>query len=663
MKSYYYQLINGLASKRIKIGSKKIPILMMFVGFLFSLIPLLAWFQFQWLGQLSEGEKERLKTSLNYSATRMSEDFDTELSEPYQIFRKEFLENSNKNNFEKLADAFSKWISETHYPNLIKSVYFISRKKNEDKFSIQLLDSASKNLTAIEWPSYLKEIQSKISPQKPANGDFTFFAIQGLIVEEFPFIVISNIPSFSNSITDIGDIKKLNPSYTILELDKSVIANKLIPDLAKTYFIQNSVLDYDVGIYDSEHSKFLFKSDTLTANSAFQHVDIETSIANIKVQDFVFNSVFSPKTVFTETNIKDLGLPSNKNFSLRVLVSDSVKIKKRELPKSVGYSYSYSTLSTDEKNKTFSVSSGKKTSMQMIMITDHQSTQNFTPSPWLLGIKHHDGSLDQAVQNARIRNLLISFGVLILLTLSMLIIVVASNRSRELAHRQIEFVATVSHELRTPLAVIRSAAENLADGVVSSTDQSKNYGNLILNQGRRLSEMVEQVLEYAGIQSQNKSYSFMLTEPISFLESCIEEFHHLNGNQNIEIKKEIESFLPSFEIDRNGIKTALFNLFSNSIKYSGENKEISLKAFHRDHTVFIQVKDNGNGISETDLPHIFEPFFRGKEAADAQIKGSGLGLSLVKNIIDDHAGKISVESKIGLGTIFTLEIPVKRKQN
>src|SRR4029079_7870929 len=118
---------------------------------------------------------------------------------------------------------------------------------------------------------------------------------------------------------------------------------------------------------------------------------------------------------------------------------------------------------------------------------------------WRILLQHADGSLDAAVAHARLRNLYLSFGILATLMISVGLILFNARRSERLAAQQMDFVATVSHELRTPLAVIRSAAQNLAAGVVPDPAQARQYGDLIETEGRRLTDMVEQVLEYAGL--------------------------------------------------------------------------------------------------------------------------------------------------------------------
>ncbi len=677
MKNIYHSIINFLANNRIRIGTKKYPVMILFVVFLLLLMPLLAWFQYQWLGQLSEGEKERLRASLKFASNRMAEDFDRELSEPFRIFRKVFVESESKDNYYKLISAYNSWKSETKYPSLVKSIYFVSGKSSSEDFDFQKMDTVLQKMVSENWPSYFSVLKNKLFPLTKDKSATVYYAVHGLIVEEYPFIVISNFPFQLKSISDALKTHSEKPSYTILELDRSILSDHLIPDLTKTYFIKDNVIDYNIGIYNADQTKFLFKSDSSISDMEFKSVDLETPIANLKTQDFIFSSLPSPELFFQKSEINETLNPSGNSMSVSIVTSGKPStdiIKKqnstRNKKQASGYSYSYSTHSTStvfsektterDLNILNSVPS-KNTTIKIVTLSDQSLFQDANSTNWKLGIRHHDGSLENAVSNVRTRNLLISFSILLVLGLSILLVAISANRSQELAHQQMEFVATVSHELRTPLAVIRSAAENLSDGVVSNPEQSKNYGSLILNQGRRLSEMVEQVLEYSGIQSQKMNYNFQLTETVSFLNQVADEFLLTVPYPDMVLNKEIDPFIPSLTVDRNSIKSVLFNLFSNAIKYSKDNKIITLKAVGTDNSVIIKVIDNGIGIQPMDLPFLFDPFYRGKNTQDDQIQGSGLGLSLVKNIIENHYGKVSVESTVGVGSVFTIEIPIKQR--
>jgi signal transduction histidine kinase len=145
-------------------------------------------------------------------------------------------------------------------------------------------------------------------------------------------------------------------------------------------------------------------------------------------------------------------------------------------------------------------------------------------------------------------------------------VLISTNRARRLATQQMEFVSTVSHELRTPLAVICSAGENLADGVVRDPDQLKSYGSLVRNEGRRLAEMVEQVLSFAGIQSGLKKYRLVPVEAASLVERALAAFEMLLRDEGFRIERNVTADSVMVQADPPSMDRALQNLVSNAIK-------------------------------------------------------------------------------------------------
>jgi signal transduction histidine kinase len=279
--------------------------------------------------------------------------------------------------------------------------------------------------------------------------------------------------------------------------------------------------------------------------------------------------------------------------------------------------------------------------------------------PWQLLARHKGGSLESVVAADRRRNLLLSFGVLLLLAVSMALIIVSTQRARRLARLQMEFVAGVSHELRTPVAVICSAADNLAEGFVGGKDQVKEYGALIRNEGRRLAGMIEQILRFAAGQSRPASYHL---EPVAVSEAIARVLASISTLPEAEgfiVEREIEPDLPAVEADAAALSHCLENLILNALKYGGDQRWMRVRAAKSDggSRVRIGVEDRGAGIDPADLPHIFEPFYRGKSAQAAQIHGAGLGLSLARDIAEGMGGRLDAASEPGRGSTFTLELP------
>lgn len=277
---------------------------------------------------------------------------------------------------------------------------------------------------------------------------------------------------------------------------------------------------------------------------------------------------------------------------------------------------------------------------------------------WRLLVQHQSGSLDGAVAAVRRRNLGISFGMLALLSMSVGLLAVTSRRAHTLARQQMEFVAGVSHELRTPVAVIRSAGENLSQGVVGHAERVKQYGQMIEGEARRLGEMVERVLQYAGIESGLGFAARAPLAPAELIDAAITSESTL-AETGLNIQREIAADLPPVVGDAAALRSAVQNLLANAVKYGGRDRWIGIKAehVHNRKEVRITVSDHGAGIPADELPHIFEPFYRGADALSRQVHGNGLGLSLVKRIVAAHGGRVTVATRPGAGSAFTMSLP------
>jgi signal transduction histidine kinase len=281
---------------------------------------------------------------------------------------------------------------------------------------------------------------------------------------------------------------------------------------------------------------------------------------------------------------------------------------------------------------------------------------------WRMLITHRAGSLDAAVAQARRRSLAVSFGILSLLAVSVVIIIVNSRRAQQLAHEQMEFVAGVSHEFRTPLSVIHAISENLADGLISEKKEVEQCGLVIRNDVRRLAGMVEQVLELAGAFRGKTLYRPAAVDVSALIDQVLEGQPALAPEGDWRVDKDISPGLPAVTADPAALASALRNVLENAIKYGGASRWIRVSARRQPNgqsgRVQITVEDRGIGIPPADLDHIFEPFYRGSEVRDAQIHGNGLGLSLVKSIVEAHGGQVRVSSTRGKGSSFTLDLPV-----
>jgi len=279
------------------------------------------------------------------------------------------------------------------------------------------------------------------------------------------------------------------------------------------------------------------------------------------------------------------------------------------------------------------------------------------PGAWRLYARYRSDSLDAIVAASRRRNFAIVLAVLALLGGSVALTMLSAERARALAHQQMEFVASVSHELRTPVAVIRSAGENLADGLVADPAQVKRYGAIVRTEGRRLTEMVERVMRFAGMASGAKPRATAPIDVAAIVHDAVAASEPDAVERAVTVTLQPNGSLPSVVGDADALRSAIQNVIGNAIKYSPPGATVVVAPREEAGRVRIRVEDRGIGIDAADLPHVFKPFYRGRRAVESQVRGSGIGLSLVRTIVQEHGGDVQIESEPGAGTRVTIDLP------
>jgi signal transduction histidine kinase len=278
-------------------------------------------------------------------------------------------------------------------------------------------------------------------------------------------------------------------------------------------------------------------------------------------------------------------------------------------------------------------------------------------------VRHPAGSLEAAVAVARRRNLALSLGVLLLLGTTASLLVVSTRRAQRLARQQLDFVAAVSHELKTPLTAMRSAGQNLADGIVDDPEKIRKYGALIEREGRRLTEMVGRVLAFAGIRSGMQTYHMQPVRIRALVDGVLSDLRWVLEEKRIQVEVDVAESLPDVRGDEPALRQALGNLVDNAVKYGGGARWIGIRARvatgPHGEGVVVAISDHGIGVRRKDLSRLFEPFFRGTEASSSGISGSGLGLAVVRGVVEAHGGHVGADSVPGKGSTFTIHLPAE----
>jgi signal transduction histidine kinase len=250
-----------------------------------------------------------------------------------------------------------------------------------------------------------------------------------------------------------------------------------------------------------------------------------------------------------------------------------------------------------------------------------------------------------------------------ILVFGLILTVRAVSHEIELARMKSDFVSTVSHEFKSPLTSIRQLSEMLEAGRVPSEERRHEYYGVLVEQSSRLSALVTNILDLARMEEGKKEFSLELSNMEDLLEEVVSATRHRVSHMGFGIQCEVDEPLPKVLADRDAISQAVSNLLDNAVKYSGEARSVNVRAFVSDTWVTVAVEDFGVGISGEEIDRVFDRFYRGGDALTRSVKGSGLGLTLVKQVVEAHGGEVQVESAPERGSTFSIRLPTAKEES
>ena len=279
-----------------------------------------------------------------------------------------------------------------------------------------------------------------------------------------------------------------------------------------------------------------------------------------------------------------------------------------------------------------------------------------------LAMRKGDLSIEQGVRRWRHWTLALIGFIDIMLGAGLLLVYGNVRRELHLSRLKSDFVANVSHELKTPLALVRLFAETLELGRVPSEDKAHQYYRVINKESQRLTQLINNILDFSRIEAGRKEYRFAPTDVGRIVTEVIEAYRFQIEQQGFALEVAIADDLPEVNADKEAIAQALLNLVNNAIKYSRDEKYLRLQVRRDGDRVLISVTDRGIGVAKGEHKKIFEKFYRAENSLVHDTKGSGLGLALVQHIMQAHGGTVEVESAPGKGSTFTLVLPINNER-
>lgn len=232
------------------------------------------------------------------------------------------------------------------------------------------------------------------------------------------------------------------------------------------------------------------------------------------------------------------------------------------------------------------------------------------------------------------------------------------NNEIQFSRMKSNFMSTVSHEFKSPLTSIRQMAEMLVRGRVPSIEKKEKYYNMILQQSERLSHLIENILDFSKMEENQKVFHFEKNNIAPMIWDTLTSFKNNMADQEFEISLLNGDSIPDAVFDKEAMEQVMLNLLDNAYKYSGDSKKVEVEITTKNQNVIISVKDFGVGIQKKEKEKIFDRFYRTDDDFIQSVKGSGIGLTIVKQIVEAHKGDIAVESSPGKGSTFSIILPV-----
>jgi signal transduction histidine kinase len=580
------------------------------IGVPFVLCGVLAVLQYRWVGEVSNAERDRLRGSLQASLNRLAAEFNSELTAAARALMPSGPEIDLQTAQSDVAGRYDQW-KRAGRPAIFRQIGIGSFENGTTTF--YKLDLQNVVFEKAEWPQAWVSLK-----QRMEAGPGPFRRPEDGLVFELPIVAMQagEPPS-----------ARRTSSRLFIEFDQQHLCETMLPELVNRYLFASGSKDYQFQVLTNPEQPTVVYPAGPGVTPFNRSAD-----ATVPILELRYEQIMRPFAQGMRMRGRDGDFGKRRSFEKRLPPPDDGRQAPGE-PSGRGF----------------------------------QSRGGRGPGGpefgrWHLAVRHRSGSLEAAVAKARWRNLAVTGGVLLLMMASVAMLIRYTRRAQKLAELQMNFVAGVSHELRTPLTVINTAAYNLRGKIAENPTQVARYGEVIQQESGRLKELVEQVLRFA---SATAGRVIQNPEPLSIenlINETLESSRSILQGAHCAIEKKIEPDLPFVEGDPLALKHAIQNLLSNAAKY-GATKDpwiglsVSRAAVADRPEVEIRVSDRGPGIPEEEQEHIFDPFFRGRRALEDQIHGAGLGLNLVKKIVEAHGGSIRVKSGPTDGTEFIVRIP------
>lgn len=591
---------------------------------------IVAGLQFKWARELSAVTEVRMGGNLQSLMTQWHRDLYDELS-AVCIALQVGPDSGAHDDWNDYLQRYAAWNQDAIDPRLVQDIYEW-HTSGEGKPELLRLNPANKTLDPVKVPPDLVTLLTRLEENstsiqaalkawqyKPAVASVDDSAdrrdvsitkpLAGWQMDDDIPALVHPVLHHANPFNSQTPINRARVDWFVVVLNPEAIQSKLLPELAKRHFGGPDGLQYRLAVIDTERNpRLIYSSDP-----------------NLRIDDVMnFDSIMN---IFSSP-------PGMRKSEFWQKLKDSGNLQEK----------SWRNFSAPAWFPVFKYGDAD--------------------DPWVLVLQHRTQPVSEIAQSLWRRNLLIGGVAVLLLGVNIGLILFANSRAEKLAKTQMEFVAATSHELLTPLAAIYCSGQNARDGLLQTRDDLVTHGSIVTAQARQLIDLVKQNLLFAATRSGTHQFALHSLQVPEILQNVQKNVAILVEENNSKLRYEVPPGLPAVVGDLSGWSQCLQNLISNAIKYGGGSGEIVVAASLHEtkrqaREVWISVTDRGRGIAPRDLRHIFDPFYRSPKVIEEQIHGSGLGLTVAVRVAEAMGGRLTVESQLGMGSTFTLHLPVQ----
>lgn len=583
------------------------------------LLSVLAGLEVMWSGELRQAQAAIMQDALDSSMQQMERELERELVSLLAMFQIDGRPTQSEL-WSRLSERYELWSQTSAYSCLVRCV-LVQESDGEGRKILHYLPPGEERPIHAQWEGELALLKSQLEgpvqvrPRGSRAPPWTLFPEAGAIVQPLPDIRRSPRTERPGLL-----------QYLILLLDWQYVVETVLPEYIQRHFSgPEGNRQYQLAVAVAGSQRILYRSNDSIDQDWIAEAD---GIRTLR---------FLPSA--------RAGLPGQgrRGEPRRRPVRDGERAP--DLPPGLLPTFQATSRSQ-------AIGRGR------LAIDSEQSPPTLT-----LAASHVSGSLEGVASLQRWRNLSAALGMLLLLGGATVLVVVSARRAARLAAMRMDFIVSITHELRTPLSVIRSVGENLADGVVKGKDHTKRYGELVRDQGRRLSDMVEQTLQLAGLESGKRSLHIEKVDPAAAVQTALDQAQPMIEQAEFTLERDDQSQLPAVDADQLAVQQILANLLSNAVKYGEPGRwvrvETALVGNGSKPEVQIRVRDRGLGIPANEAGSIFDAYFRGSAMRNGNVHGSGLGLKLARDLANGMGAKLTFASEPGQGAEFTLHLPVR----